>query len=84
MISKMTLLPLPQDSRRDNVARYEIFQKNKSMALTPTWLLQSLLMSYKIWDDLTRDFIEVLPKLEGYDSILVVVDNLSNYGQFMA
>ena len=41
-------------------------------------------MSYKIWDDLTRDFIEVLPKLEGYDSILVVVDNLSNYGQFMA
>lgn len=38
---------------------------------------------YKIWDDITMDFIDSLPTLQGKNSILVVVDKLSKSTHFI-
>ena len=59
-------------------------QKAKHSLQHPMGLLQPLLVPEGIWQDLTMDFIEGLPKSEGYNMILVVVDRLTKYAHFMA
>lgn len=36
-----------------------------------------------MWEELSMDFIVRLPKSQGYDAILVVVDRLSKYAYFL-
>lgn len=59
---------------RKYVESWETCQRNKIESLKPARLLQPLPIPYQVWEELTMDFIEGLPKLVGYDSIMVVVD----------
>ena len=65
------------------VAKSEVCQKNKYMAVAPSGLLQPLPILDKVWGDLSMDFIGGLPKLAGINTIIVVINWMSKYAHFM-
>lgn len=60
-----------------------VFRQAKYFSLTSTGLLQPIPIPKHIWDDITMDFIDGLPKLDNFSAILVVVDRLSKYAHFI-
>ena len=46
-------------------------------------LLQPLPVPDRAWKVVSLDFIEGLPKSQGYDTILVVIDKFSKYSHFL-
>jgi hypothetical protein len=59
-------------------------QQAKHENTLPAGLLQPLPVPTRPWSHLTMDFITGLPKSEGYEVILVVVDRLTKYSHFIA
>ena len=47
-------------------------------------LLQPLAVPIRAWTSVSLDFVEGLPKSEGYDVILVVIDKFTKYAHFLA
>jgi hypothetical protein len=66
----------------DFIKQCSICQHAKSERCHPAGLLQPLPLPQGVWQDLSLDFIEGLPKLDGCTCILVVADRYFKYAHF--
>lgn len=67
----------------DFVRQCSICQHSKHEHSKPSGKLQPLPVPEVAWQDISLDFVEGLPKSEGFDSILVVVDRLTKFAHFI-
>ena len=63
---------------------WSICQQNKHENVATPGLLQPLPIPHAPFIDISMDFIDGLPKSEGKDVIMVVVDRFSKYAHFMS
>ncbi|XP_047251512.1 uncharacterized protein LOC124886667 [Capsicum annuum] len=62
----------------------DICQRHKYDVAASPGYLQPLPIPEGVWTDICLDFIEGLPKFQGKDVILVLVDRLSKYAHFLS
>jgi hypothetical protein len=68
---------------QDHVHACTICQRNKVEHLHPAGLLQPLPVPTRVWEDISMDFEEGLPRVNGKSVILTVVDRQSKYAHFL-
>jgi len=68
----------------DFVKQCSVCQQAKHTNHSPPGLLQPLPIPEGVWMDISMDFIEGLPKSNGYSVIMVVVDILTKFAHFVA
>ncbi|KAJ0704368.1 putative nucleotidyltransferase, Ribonuclease H [Helianthus annuus] len=61
----------------------DVCQRTKSENVAYPGLLQPLPVPKHIFSDISMDFIGGLPRVQGKDSIMVVVDRLTKFGHFI-
>jgi len=65
------------------VQHCDVCKQAKAERVPYPGLLQALSPPHGPWQDITMDFIEGLPKSEGRDTIMVIVDRFTKYGHFI-
>lgn len=68
---------------QDHVHACTICQRNKVEHLHLAGLLQPLPVPTRVWEDISMDFEEGLPRVNGKSVILTVVDRQSKYAHFL-
>ena len=66
------------------VAECLVFQKNKVETIKTLGPLKPLSIPSQCWEEISMDFITVLPKSKGKSVIMVVVDRITKYAHFCA
>ncbi|XP_031479944.1 uncharacterized protein LOC116250461 [Nymphaea colorata] len=69
---------------RDYVKACPTCQHEKYEAIKPPGHLNPLPIPDKPWEDVSMDFIDAMPRAEGKEAVLVVVDRLTKYSHFVA
>lgn len=82
-VRKLFAWPGLKRAVEDFVKQCAVCQHAKHEHTHPAGKLQPLPIPKEPWQDLTMDFVEGLPKSEGYDAIMVVVDRLTKYAHFV-
>lgn len=68
---------------KELIQKCDICQQHKTDHQTPAGLLQPLSIPNQVWTDISMDFIEGLPPLQGKSVLFVVVDRLTKYAHFI-
>lgn len=68
---------------KELVRRCDTCKRCKSETVAYPGLLQPLPIPDQAWTNISMDFVEGLPRSEGRDSILVVVDRLTKFAHFI-
>ena len=83
-VSQFFYWPSMKTEIKQHVKECDICHMNKSENVPYPGLLQPLPIPNKVWEDISMDFIEGLPRSRGKDTIFVVMDRFSKYSHFIA
>ncbi|WVZ01635.1 hypothetical protein V8G54_027704 [Vigna mungo] len=72
-----------QQDIRKYINECPVCQQEKVDHALPKGLLQPLPIPQQVWEDIAMDFITHLPTVNGYSTIMVVVDRLSKFAYFI-
>ena len=61
----------------------DICRRKKFENISYPGLLQPISISKQVWSHISMNFIEKLAKLQGYDTILAVIDRFIKFGHFI-